>query len=317
MLSLFFALVIVLSPLVALSQTNTTNTTTPVGSMTNTTTTGNAGTNDQQQNQGATDEVLNNFRELLPERSSGLGFKVVVAGIMIVLILYIWFMPPIIGGRASKTKAWAKSVRVSPPRGYDFIVYIVDESDKTVSKDYFVKIGERLFMSTNISKPSYLYVPKHVETYLCKEGKSLVPCGLGHREGLLTILIDPKLASVHDLAIESGLISINENELNKLLSTLYKKGEKKMQEIPISPDTKIGFMFNIKNMIKGYLNILRSADEMMIHFLQTANASENIEKFVRTAVQLQAGKLSWLKYVGWVVMMISLAIGIIIILSGG
>lgn len=252
-----------------------------------------------------------------PSKSAEAAVIIVGLAVFLVMGLYAWFMIPHIFGRRAQKKSFASLVKVSPPKTYDFITYTIDAVDKRITKDYYVKISESLYVSTNLSTPSFLYIPENTETYLCMDGKSLVPCGLAYREGLLTILVDPRLAATHDLARASGLISMDETELDKLLSTLYKKGEKKMQEVAVAPDTRIGVVFDVRNLIKSYLAVLRSADDMMIHFLKTANQSESIERFMKAAARLQETRLSWLRWVSMLVMFAAVAIALVAIVLGG
>ena len=232
-----------------------------------------------------------------------------------VIIAYLWYTPLFGRKRRPRELAWAKAVQLKPPRGYDFMTYVVDKAERSIEKDYYIKISENLYMSTNLSKLSFLYVPGNAEIYMCREGKTMVPCGTAYRQGLLTLLVDPELATAHDLATATGLISIDDRELDKLLSELYKKGEKKVQQIPITPETKIGFTFDIKNMIKGYLRILMSADEMMMYFLNTANKAESIERFLKTAERLQEARLSWLNKVAYFILALAIALAMLMIVK--
>jgi len=247
----------------------------------------------------------------------GSVFYIVGTAIAVILILYIWYYPSSVKKAETAEARFVRLTSVKPPKGYDFIAYVVDESEKVIRKERFLKIGDSLYISTNVSSPTFLYTPDHVDTYLCTDGKSMVPCGLAYKQGLLSMIVDPRLAGLHDLSTQAGLISLEEGELDKLLSTLYIQGEKKIGIIPITPGSHIAFTFNLRNMIKGYLSILRSADEMMIHFLHTANQAESIQNFMKAAARLQQSRFSWLQYVALMIMAIAIGIGIVQVLSRG
>jgi len=262
------------------------------------------------------EDLLATVRDIIGGNTGGGGIIIAILAFMAAIAVYLWFGLPSWLSRGGK-KAVAGLARVEAPKGYDFIAYVVDAASKTISKERYVKISESLYMSTNLSKPSFLYVPEEADTYICRDGKAVVPCGIAYKEGMLTMLLDPKLAGAHELAASSRLISIEEGELDKLLAELYKKGERKMHEVPISPDTRIGFTFNIKNMIRGYLDVLRQANEMMIHFLNTANQAESIEKFMRAAAKLQETRFTWLKWVVYLIMAAGIAAALFSVVGGG
>lgn len=237
--------------------------------------------------------------------------------ILIIYLLYIKYFPRI---RASSPglSSKAKYVEIEIPKRADFVAYVTDPTEKTIRLESFLKISENLYMGTNISKPTFLYVPDNVEVYQCKiERKASFPCGLAHREGLLAILVDPRLAGAHELAQVTGIINAEESELDKLLSKLYMQGETKFGVVPISPDTGFGITLNLRKMTKGYLSVLRSADEMMMHFLHTASQAESIQDFVKASIRLQRARFSWLKWVAILIMSAALAIGIVEMFKGG
>ena len=291
--------------------TNPSNTTTTSTYMSNNTT---STTHRKTTTPAGGNDVIGMIGNVLkPRKGTSMGITLFIFAVMVTIAVYLWYsIPSIIGKKkASPRKSYARQVKVSPPSGYDFLAFVVDDKSKTISREEFVKIGEGLYISTNVGNPSFLYVPDTAETYICTSRNKAVPCGLAYRKGILSLLIDPELASTHELAASSKLIGITGDELDKLLGELYKKGERKLHEVPISPDTRIGFVFNIKNMLKYYNSILRNADEMMIHFLHTANQAESIERFMKTSIKMQEAKFGWMKWFGYVAISIGLAVAII------
>jgi len=140
---------------------------------------------------------------------------------------------------------------------------------------------------------------------------------IAYKQGILGLLVDPELASADTLAADANLISITDEELEKLLAALYQKEEKKLGYIPISPEARIGFVFNVKNMITRYLQVLRNADEMMIHFLNVANQVESIERFMKTVAKVHEARWSWLRWVMMIILSLAIGLAIISVVSGG
>gem|GEM_PF-5866848 len=245
------------------------------------------------------------------------AFYVLAGAIVLILALYIWFMPLKKGRKGGKAGEYARLAEIQPPRGYDFVTYTVDGNDRVIRKEKYIKLSDNFYLSTSVTSPTFLYIPSHVRPYLCRDGKSMIPCGLAFKKGIMSIIVDPELAASNDLAAKAGIISLENRELDKLLSDLYKKEEMRVGEVAISPETKVAFGFNLENMIKGHLGILRAANDMMIHFLNTASEAENIEKFMKTAAKMAGVKLNWLKWVAYIIMASAIAIAMIQVLRGG
>jgi len=140
------------------AQTNTTYTT---ANTTVTTTTG------SQQNNPLSFLRLNN------QANTGTSIAVYIIGIAVLAIfaMYLFWGPPSKGSKEEKTY----TVKLSKPKSYDFIVYVVDEANGEIKKDKLIKVTENLYVSTDISNPTFYYTPPNVKKYLCKQGKTVVP----------------------------------------------------------------------------------------------------------------------------------------------
>lgn len=258
--------------------------------------------------------LVNLVKSIQPKGAAKYAIYVVFFGVLIALVLMIWFMP---FNRKNKIKEYASVTELKPPKGYDFIAYVIDDENKTISKQKFIKISKNFFMSTSLTNPSFLFVPPGSETYLCKESGTITPCALVWRQGLLSMLVDPELASAETLASATKVIDINEEELDKMLSALYSKAGRKQGYIQIAPDVSFSIAINTKTLIKKYLRLLRSADELLVHFLQTAKEAESIERFMKTAAKMQEAKFSWAKWIAYLILSAAVAFGMLMMIRGG
>jgi len=223
--------------------------------------------------------------------------------------------PSVNAGKPRSPSALASGGGKSP-RSYDFLAKIVDDEKRMIYDEKYVKLSKNIYINTDVSKPSFLYIPDDYKPYICRYSKGrttyTVPCGLAYKRNIMAMILDSELATANDMAEQAGLISTTTEEMDKLLAELFARLKEKTGYIPISPNLSVAFSFDIKNMTRRYINVLREADNLMIHFLNVAGQAESVERLIRSATELQKARFSWLKWIVYIMFALGIVVSMIL-----
>ena len=246
---------------------------------------------------------------------SGGTWPVLLGFIIIGIAVYIYFKPSVNAGKPRSPSALASGGGKSP-RSYDFLAKIVDDEKRMIYDEKYVKLSKNIYINTDVSKPSFLYIPDDYKPYICRYSKGrttyTVPCGLAYKRNIMAMILDSELATANDMAEQAGLISTTTEEMDKLLAELFARLKEKTGYIPISPNLSVAFSFDIKNMTRRYINVLREADNLMIHFLNVAGQAESVERLIRSATELQKARFSWLKWIVYIMFALGIVVSMIL-----
>jgi len=206
--------------------------------------------------------------------------------------------------------------KISP----DMYALVIDETDGSISMMQFIKIADRVYAAINTSYPLFLIIPTNTRVYQCITAtKTKVPCVISYARGLLALPLDPKVTSTLSHMLSTDELEHLENEeVVKLLRTLYDMEEKKFGKIRLGGPAVVAMAFDVKRLVSEIINkVFGAASEAVIHYFRSARNIEALERYLQALAAYSARRYAWLIYLAIIIIVIAIAAVLVLQFFGG
>jgi hypothetical protein len=196
----------------------------------------------------------------------------------------------------------------TPRRGKcDLHALVIDDSTHTIRDACFERLAGDVYVNAEL--PAFLVIP-HGTTVYNFGGRKTV---LAISKSILAHPIQPSdIASLSLLLASDDYKKLITDDPIKLLSELHKLEDKVKSSITVSPNVKIGLVFDVKNVIaKLYKKPLIEASNSLLHILQLVRQGELYARLVEALTRHAEAKHSWMRYLLYII----LIVGVLIIMS--
>ncbi len=238
---------------------------------------------------------------------SGVNYKLVLGSfvMMIVLVLLYYYTSVKPRVKAMENTRIGRMVKA----------VVIDDSTGTLSTVRFREIGNNVYGSIGSSRPMFLVVPPGTKSYRC--GSDI--CYMAYGTDVVLVPLDPTtIGKISTLLSTDEMAKIKDEDVRKLLRKMFELEDKKTGTITISPDMKIGIVFDVKHVIRELLHkTLGGAGLTIQHFFRSMGNIEEFERYIRAMSEYESKRFSWAWIVGVVLFMLLIGVAIVISVKSG